>query len=437
MTIHAASVPPSSSRPSWMPRPGRSLVYSLALAGLIGLAGCGSDDDPPPAPPEPPANTYPHAKEPIGTVRQMYDGTLTPDLAVNTFRNIDRLFPTRSIAPAATPRPLPKAAKQLPAIKFTAGGKNYDIYDYLALNRVSGLLVLKNGEIAYETYQYGNTEKTRWMSMSVAKSITSTLIGVAIQDGLIGSVHDQVVKYVPKLAGSAYDGATVRDVLMMSSGVKWDETYTNPASDRRALLEAQIGQKPGTALELMSKLPRAAAPGSTFNYSTGETQIAGELLHGAIKKPLAHYLSEKIWSKFGMEAEANWWLDSPDGIEIGGSGLSATLRDWGRFGLFFMNDGVIDGKSILPNNWVADAGSGKSLSGGDPLPYYGYMWWVNTDGQSAIDKAFYATGIFGQNIYINQKEKVVIVTWGAQSKPTGAGVVNNTAFFDAVVKALQ
>jgi len=422
----------------WMPLQVRRALYGLAFTGLLGLAGCGGgDDDPPPAPPEPPASTYPHANEPIGTVREMYDGTLTPDLAVNTFRNIDRLFPTRVIAPSANPKPLPKAAKQLPAIKFTSGGKEYDIYDYLALNRVSALLVLKNGEIAYETYQYGNTEKTRWMSMSVAKSITSTLIGVAIQDGLIGSLNDQVVKYVPKLAGTAYDGVTVRNVLMMASGVKWDETYTNPASDRRALLEAQISQKPGAALEVMRKLPRAAEPGSTFNYSTGETQIAGELLHGAIKKPLAQYLSEKIWSRFGMEAEANWWLDSPDGIEIGGSGISATLRDYGRFGLFFMDEGMIDGKPILPTGWVAEAGSGKTLSGGDVLPYYGYMWWVTTSGQSALDKAFYATGIFGQNIYINQKEKVVIVTWGAQSKPTGAGVINNTAFFDAVVKALQ
>jgi CubicO group peptidase (beta-lactamase class C family) len=412
----------------------RRLSRALALAALTTLAACGGGDDDN-ATPTPTA--YPHAQEPIGTVRQVYDGALTPDLSVNTFRNIDRLFPTRSITPSATPLAMPKAAKQLTAVQFTSGGRTYDLVDYLALNRVSGLLVLKNGEIAHEAYLYGNTEKTRWMSMSVAKSITSTLIGAAIQDGLISSLNDQVVKYVPRLAGSAYDGVTVRDVLMMASGVKWDETYTNPASDRRALLEAQIGQKPGTALDLMARLPRAAAPGTVNNYSTGETQIAGELLRGAVKKPLAQYLSEKIWSKVGMEAEANWWLDSPDGVEIGGSGISATLRDYGRFGLFIMNDGRAQGVQVVPPTWVAEAGSPKTLTGGTPLPFYGYMWWVPTTGQSALDKAFYATGIFGQNVYINQKEKVVIVTWGAQSKPTGAGVVNNIDFFDAVVKAAR
>lgn len=426
---------PRSNSDRAAPFPTRILSRALAIATLTTLAACGGGDDDTATPA--PNAAYPHAQEPIGTVRQMYDGALTPDLAVSTFRNIDRLFPTRAITPSATPLALPKAAKPLTALQFTSANKAYDLVDYLALNRVSALLVLKNGEIAHEAYLYGNTEKTRWMSMSVAKSITSTLIGAAIQDGLIASLNDQVVKYVPKLAGSAYDGVTVRNVLMMASGVKWDETYTNPASDRRALLEAQIGQKPGSAVELMAKLPRVAAPGSVNNYSTGETQIAGELLRGAVKKPLAQYLSEKVWGPAGMEAQANWWLDSPDGVEIGGSGISATLRDWGRFGLFIMNDGRAGNVQVTPTGWVAEAGSPKTLSTGTPLPFYGYMWWVPTTGQSAADKAFYATGIFGQNIYINQKEKVVIVTWGAQSKPTGAGVINNIDFFDAVVSAVR
>lgn len=398
-----------------------------ALAAALTLTACGGGGDG--------GDDYPHATEKIGTVREIYDGALTPDLAVSTFRNIDRLFPTRAITPSTSPKLLPKAAQQLTQVRFTANSRNYDIYDYLAMNRVSGLLVLKNGQIVHETYQYGNTEKTRWMSMSVAKSVTSTLIGAAVKDGFITSIHDPVVKYVPRLAGSAYDGATVRDVLMMASGVKWNETYTDPASDRRQLLEAQISQVPGSAMALMSKLPRAAAPGSVNNYSTGETQVAGEIVYGATKKPLAQYLSEKIWATYGMEAEANWWLDSPNGVEIGGSGLSATLRDYGRFGQFIMENGAIDGRSILPDGWVAEAGSPKTLSTGAALNY-GYLWWI-AGGASAADGAFYATGIHGQNVYINQKEKVVIVTWGAQSKPTGAAVIPNAAFFDAVVAALK
>ena len=218
---------------------------------------------------------------------------------------------------------------------------------------MSGLIVLKDGKVAYETYQYGNTRQTRWMSMSMAKSIMSTLIGAAVKDGLITSINDPVTKYVLQMAGSAYEDVTLRDVMMLSSGVKWTEDYTDPTSDRRRLLDAQIAQKPGAALEIMRGLPRAARPGTKYNYSAGETQVGAEMLRGAIKKPLATYLSEKIWTKYAMEAPATWWLDSPDGVEIGGSGFSATLRDYARFALFIMNGGVIDGQPILPDGWLA------------------------------------------------------------------------------------
>jgi len=327
------------------------------------------------------------------------------------------------------------AATPLTPLQISVANTAYTFDDFLTLNRVAALLILKDGKIVNETCQYGNTEKTRWMSMSVAKSVTSTLIGAAVKDGYIASIDDQVIKYVPRLAGSAYDGATVRDVLMMASGAKWNETYTDPSSDRRQLLEAQISQQPGSAMDLMSKLPRAAAPGSVNNYSTGETQVAGEIVYNAVKKPLAQYLSEKVWSKLGMEAQANWWLDSPDGVEIGGSGISATLRDYGRFGMFVMNDGMIGGEQVLPSGWVAQAGSPKVLNTGKPVNY-GYLWWIS-GGQSAADGAFYANGIMGQQIYINRKEKVVVVVWGAQSDPAGNGTLPTGPFFDAVVRALK
>lgn len=381
-------------------------------------------------------STYPHGNEPIGTVEQVYDGALLPDLAVSTYRNIDRLFPTRTIKAGTKPLDLPKADKQLTNVKFKYEEKDYDLYDFVALDNITAMLVIKDGKIAFETYQRGNTEKTRWMSMSVAKSISSTLAGIAIKDGLIKGLDAQVVDYVPELKGSAYDGVSVRDVLMMSSGVKWNETYTDPNSDRRALLKAQISQKPRSAVELMAKLPRAAEPGTLNTYSTGETQILGEIVRGAVKKPLADYLSEKIWAPFGMETDASWWLDSPDGVEIGGSGISATLRDYGRFGLFFMNNGVIDGKSILPEGWVKEATTPKTLKGGKKLDY-GYMWWTAWTEPSIKDGAFSAIGIQGQNIYIDPAEKVVIVTFGAQPKPVGKEPIDPNVFFDAVVAELK
>ncbi len=380
--------------------------------------------------------SYPHAAEPIGTVRQIYDGVLTPDLAVNTFRNIDRLFPVRTVPRAAQPSPLPVAGTPLGPVHFSDRGKRYAIEDYLELNRVTGLLVLKDGRVKLERYRYGNTERTRWMSMSIAKSLTSTLIGAAVKQGYINSLADPVTRYVPSLAGSAYEGVSVRDVLMMSSGVRWNETYTDPASDRRRLLEAQIAQKPGSALAVMKALPRAAAPGTVNNYNTGETQVAAEILRAAVGRPLATYLSERIWSKVGMEADANWWLDSPDGVEIGGSGFSATLRDYGRFGLFVLNGGIAAGEAIVPANWMREATTPKILRSGKALDY-GYLWWTGTTPAARRDGAYSAEGIHGQFLYVNPAANVVIVVWSAQPKPLGGAVVDDWLFFDAVAAALR
>ena len=382
------------------------------------------------------AVVYPHANEPIGTVRQVYDGVLSPQRAVNTFRNIDRLFPSRRIPRSETPLPLPRAATPLGAVRVESDGKSYTLEQFLELNRVAAILVLKDGRIALERYQYGNTERTRWMSMSIAKSITSTLIGAAVRQGRIRSLADSVTRYVPSLRGSAYDGVTVRDVLMMSSGVRWNETYTDPTSDRRRLLEAQISQAPGSALRVMRNLPRVAEPGTVNNYNTGETQVAAEILRGAVGVPLATYLAERIWSRFGMEADATWWLDSPNGTEIGGSGISATLRDYGRFGLFMLNGGVARGDSILPAGWVREATTPKVLRGGASLEY-GYLWWTATTPASRRDHAFMGVGIHGQTLYVNPAAKVVIVLWGARPHPTAGVVIDEWVFCDAVTEALR
>ena len=383
-----------------------------------------------------PSTAYPHAEEPIGTLRQIYDGVLTPAMAVNTFRNIDRLLPTRTVLPSARPLSLRPATIPLRTVRFRDKGRDYDLADYLRLNRVAGLLVIKDGRLKLERYRFGNSARTRWMSMSVAKSVTSTLIGAALKDGAITSLSDAVTKYVPALAGSAYDGVTIRDVLLMSSGVRWNETYTDPASDRRRLLEVQLALKPGSAMSLMGALPRVHEPGTVNTYNTGETQVAAEVLRHAVGKPLATYLSEKIWIPFGMEADAKWWLDSPNGVEIGGSGLSATLRDFGRFGLFVLGDGVVNGVSILPSGWVAEAGSPRTLRGGKALDY-GYLWWTGTTAARRADHAFSAEGIHGQYLYINPVEHVVIVVLSAQSKPTGGAMIDDWSFFDAVVDAVR
>ena len=405
--------------------PGAAWARPVVIIGLLGAA-CAK-----PALVSPP---YPHAAEPIGTVRQSYDGALSPELAVHTFRNIDRLFPSRRIAPSAHPFPLP-AGPPLGAVTFSAAGRTHDLEDYLERNRVAAMLVLSHGTIALERYRFGNTERTRWMSMSIAKSVTATLVGAALKQGFISGLADPVTRYVPALAGSAYDGVSVREVLMMASGVRWDETYTDPASDRRRLLEAQVSQVPGSALGVMKGLGRAAPPGTRHNYSTGETQVAGEIVRGAIGRPLADYLSDRIWSRFGMEAEATWWLTSPGGIEVGGSGISATLRDYGRFGLFVLGGGRAGGEATLPEGWTREAGSPKALRDGAAVDY-GYLWWPGTTPPARRDGAFAAIGIHGQFLYVNPAAQVVIVVWGAQPAPTGGAAFDDWAVFDAVVDAL-
>ena len=389
------------------------------LAGIILLCGC-----------------LALAEEKIGDVRALYDGKLLPDVQVSTFRHIDSLFPTRRISRGKNVYPLPVSPTPLIDIEFTTGNRKHDLAEFLSLNRVAGLLVIKDGRIVLEDYELGNTEKSRWVSWSMVKSICSTLVGAALQDGSIASLDDPLTRYMPELAGGAYGKATVRNVLQMSSGVKWDETYTDPKSDRRHMLDLQIAQKPGEIVKFLATLPKAGEPGTVWNYSTGETHMIGALVRAAVKRPLADYLSEKIWSRFGMQDDATWWLESPDGLEVGGSGFSATLRDYGRFGQFVLNGGKVGTEAIVPAGWFQEAGTSKNIGG--KLVDYGYMWWTYGPSAAPVHQgAFRATGIFGQALYINPREHVVIAMWSARPKPSSAAALNENDFFAGVVTALH
>lgn len=399
-----------------MRRPQTLHTAMMILAGL-GQAGCEA--------PVPAGSAYPHADETIGTVREVYDGRLYSDVQVNTFRNIDRLFPTRTVRSGPVARNLEKGQSVLDGFYFEHDGERYDLFDVLSLNRVSGLLILHDGRVVLEKYLLGNDESTRWMSMSVVKSMTAALIGAAIEDGHIKTIDDPIVDYLPRFRGTAYDGVTVRHILQMTSGVAWNETYTDPASDRRTMLEAQIRQQPGDILDLMaSSLPRAAEPGTRWNYSTGETHVAGALVAAATGMHVADYLSEKIWVPAGMEADATWWLESPGRLEVGGSGLSATLRDYARFGMFLLEGGVIGGERVLPAGWMEDAGSRKTVDG-EPIEY-GYMLWP------LHDRSYAAIGIFGQFAFVDPDRDLVVAMWSSQPKPLGKHGVDEYVFLEAL-----
>jgi CubicO group peptidase (beta-lactamase class C family) len=347
----------------------------------------------------------------------------TPKQQVAGYRNMDRLVPVRRVHAGPSPLELRERPVNLDGLPIPHEGANMTLGDYLQRQSVAGLLVIKDGAIVYERYRLGNGPDTRWISFSVAKSVVSMLVGAAIRDGYIESVDEKVSDYLPRLKGSGYDQARIRDILQMASGVAWDETYDDPESD--------VNQADWNTLALYDYLgekPRNGAPGTTFNYNTAETNLVGNLLRAAIGNNLSTYLEEKIWRPFGMEADAFWNLTEPGGGEFGGCCINATLRDYGRIGLFALNDGRLpDGRRVLPEGWMAE-----STRPSDGANYYGYLWWLRSDG------AFQASGIFGQGIYIHPGERLVIALHSARpDADRDEDWALQAAMFRAIVDALR
>jgi CubicO group peptidase (beta-lactamase class C family) len=349
----------------------------------------------------------------------------TPAEQAVGYRSMEDVGPVATVKRGGKVHPLPHARGPEPLITFSYGGKTYDTDSYMKAYNVSGILIIKDGRIVMERYGLGRTPKDRWTSFSVAKSVTSTLVGAAIKDGYIKSVNDPVTAYIPELRGSAYEGVTVKHLLTMTSGVKWNEDYTDPNSD-----VARAGQEPivggvNPIVAYMRRLPREAAPGAKFVYKTGETDLAGILVSNATKKTLANYASEKIWKPYGMEQDAIWVLDAA-GHERGGCCMSMTLRDYGRVGQFMLDGGG----GALPDGWIEQA-TRKQVEDRPGGFGYGYFWWMAREGYDA-------RGIFGQMIHIDPARRLVIVTNSAWPNATGAPLsAARQAFIDAATRAVS
>lgn len=347
--------------------------------------------------------------------------TWTLEQKVSGFRNYDKIFPSRDVPASATPYPLPSKPVDLSGMRFVVDGREFTLDDYFIQRNIAGLLVVKDGVVVHERYGLGNTAATRWVSYSVAKSVTSMLVGAAIQDGYIANLDEKVTDYLPRLRGSAYEQTNIRNLIQMASGVAWDETYDDPNSD--VFIESW---ETLYLQRYLSLKPRVAPPGQEFNYNTAETNLVGTLLRAAVGNNLSTYLSEKIWQPFGMEATAKWTLTEPGGGEFGGCCLNATLRDYARLGLFAMSGGVLpDGTRVLPERWMEESTAPSRGFAG-----YGYMWWLQDHGGYA------ASGIFGQRIYINPKERLVIAQHAAleaATSPTDRKM--QTAMETAVISA--
>ncbi len=342
------------------------------------------------------------------------------------FRALDRLpvlAKSRVVAAGPAPSPLPPGP---PLMKLAV-----DVDAYVAGQRSAALLILHDGKLRLERYGLGFDKDGRWTSFSVAKSVTSTLVGAAIRDGHIRSMDDKVSDYLPQMKGSAYDDVSLRQLLTMTSGVRWNEDYADPNADVARFNNHQPEEGVDSLVSYMRRLPREAPAGQRWHYSTGETNLVGVLLAAAVKKPLATYLSEKIWVPAGMEQQATWLL-SRTGQEISGCCIQAASRDYARLGQFILNGARVDGQPIVPDGWLLDATTERTGIG-QPGRGYGYQWWTYTDG------AFAARGIFGQGLFIDPKRKLVIASnanWAGGATDRTASQARD-AFYRAVQQAVD
>ncbi len=306
-----------------------------------------------------------------------------------------------------------------------------DIDAYMSEQRTAGLIIVQDGKVRLEKYGLGFSAEGRWTSFSVAKSFTSTLVGAAINDGFIKSIDDKVSDYLPDMKGSVYDDVSIRQLLTMTSGVRWTEDYEDKNSDV-ALFNEHVAE-PGVdaTVSYMRTLSREAPPGEKWLYKTGETNLIGVLVSSATHKTLSDYLSEKIWAPFGMQQDGSWLL-SNTGQEISGCCIQAATRDFARYGLFMLNGAVIDGKTILPDGWIETATT-KQAETSHAGKGYGYQWWTYDDG------SFAAQGIFGQGIFIDPERQLVIASnsnWPKATDPATVGA-QREAFYQAVQAAVD
>jgi CubicO group peptidase (beta-lactamase class C family) len=342
------------------------------------------------------------------------------------YRSMERIFPTNVIRRGSAVAALPVDPAGEMRVQLELLNRRYTIDDFVSLSRSSGVLVVQDGKVLAERYALGRKPQDRWTSFSVAKSVTSTLVGAAIQDGFIGSVDEQVTKYLPQMKGSAYDGVTIKHLLTMTSGVKWRADYDDPESDFN-----KYGTDMGAAfLEAMGKMPRVHAPGEKFGYSTAQSNMLGAVVIAATGRSLSDYLSEKIWAPFGMEQDG-FWMTSKTGEETGGICFSATLKDYARFGMFILADGVVNGKRVLPEGWIAEATRPHSQNVVGTMGY-GYQWWTHPNG------AFKGIGIMGQYLHIDPSRGLIIViqsAWRRYSEQADRDLVD--AFIEAVTKSVD
>ncbi|MDX1463586.1 MAG: serine hydrolase [Marinirhabdus sp.] len=334
--------------------------------------------------------------------------------AYYNFANITdhKIFPKRVVEKPETAFQFEYSEKNLPidSLSATSNGvtKKVSFNDYLEQNETVAYIIIKNDSILYENYLNGYEESSIVNSFSMAKSILSILVGIAIDEGKIESIDEPIIRYLPELTNKGFDAVTIDHLLNMSSGIDFNESYKNPFGDAATFYYGTNLTK--ASFNLKPKYP----PGTRFKYSSGDSQLLGLVLASALKdQSISSYLEEKLWKPLGMEFDASWSLDRKDGIEKTFCCVNARARDFAKIGRLFMNNGTWNGKQIVSESWVKQSTKIDTTHGKKAT--YQHQWWINPE-----DKSFEAEGILGQHIYVHPEKNVVIVRLGKKVGKTGA-----------------
>ena len=336
---------------------------------------------------------------------------------VGTYSHFGELFPSRPVKRATTPWLFKRAPE--PPIFYNFKSDRYSIENYLARNPTTGLLIAKDDTILYEHYQYARTDRDRFLSQSMAKTITAMLIGIAVAENKIKSIDDPASAYVPGLANTEYGSTPLRTLLQMSSGVGFTENYDG--SDDIARLSRDLFGEPGKdpVASVAQFNTRVALPGTRWHYASSETEILGLVLRAAVKEPVADYLRDRIWQPIGTEADASWAIDGT-GQEITFCCFNAVLRDYARLGRLLAYDVAWEGRQLIPRQWLLDATTVQPgnawLAPGTATPYfgYGYQTWLFPGEQ----RRFALLGIRGQIIFVDPASKLVMVHTAVRRNPS-------------------
>lgn len=352
---------------------------------------------------------------------------------VHLLSHYDELFESRRVSRGNEVRPLPRAPAE-PSIRYTYGGQPSTVDDFLARNRTTGLLIVQNGRILVERYQYDREPSHRMASFSMAKTIVAMLVGIAVADGKIRSLDDPAETYVPALEGSPYGETPIRHLLTMSSGVKFSETYSGFDDVATLTRLSLLHQSEGGAATVQPFTTRERPGGQRFSYSSAETQVLGLVLRGATGETLADYASRKLWQPMGAEADASWLVDR-GGYETAFASFNATLRDYARLGILLADDGMREGRAIIPSSWVRAATTPSApqffpgMTGG--VFGYGYQTWII----DAKEREFFLRGLRGQGIYVAPRWKIVMVHTAVRNVGV-PDVAETLSLWNGVVRSL-